>query len=841
MMGSLRNEFAALGFLTMAILVMFREAALLQGTFFVQDVMVQNYPFRDFFSRSLKELSLPLWCPEINFGFPLFAEGQAGALYFFNVLTALLLPTYAGNNYNLIFHLWLAGAGTYVFLRLLSCRSVAALFGALTFSLSGFLIVRAMSFNYVDACSWMPMLFALVELSVSPRRRNLGGLLAGRMVYFVLGSLIVGLQFMAGHPQATVYAVGAALLYGLFRGALQRCDLGYFLMLLSVPLLGAALAGVQLIPTLELAQLSARGGGVGIERFLSMSLPPERLITFLLPNYFGNSSTGSYWSTEAGFFIQLCGYVGVLPLMFALFACRSRSDQATAFFFGFCAMSLTLVLGRYTGLFELLYGIPGLSYFRIPTRFLQWFAFGAAILAGLGMDHLLRAETVRRNKFVLWMGGGALAVIIAFAWVNRKVLLISAAELQTTWGSSLVQYQADIQVEVIRSVVLVVTGVVCLIAGMRSKRNRMTWAALAVLVTTGDLYSFGRKFNGVIDQQVFVRTPKSASFIRADAPDVGGMSPRIFSVISERNSPYDWHGGWVLDQTSYRKYTETLRMYTGSLYGLANIRPGWSPLHLLSHWELAGGYPDASRSAGGYSDYAEFASLADVQYVVSYQPLKHADLTLAFEEGVRIYRPSASTSRAQLLSRFRVIENAGERLGYMRSRYFDPRRELVLDREPTDYVAPRQARSSPEVKVMSYEEDKVELGLSDHGGGFVLLRDTYYPGWRAWVDGIEREIYRANHVFRAVYAPAGSDRVLFRYDPQSFRVGVWVSGAALIALIPLCLLGRRPPREISIRDAAVAVHRVKAWSLQIMLIILLHGLVTKWPLWSGVLTRSSVL
>ena len=52
----------------------------LEFAFFIQDVMVQNYPFRDFYSAALKEWSLPLWHPGINCGFPLFAEGQAGVL-----------------------------------------------------------------------------------------------------------------------------------------------------------------------------------------------------------------------------------------------------------------------------------------------------------------------------------------------------------------------------------------------------------------------------------------------------------------------------------------------------------------------------------------------------------------------------------------------------------------------------------------------------------------------------------------------------------------------------------------------------------------------------------------
>ncbi len=90
-----------------------------------------------------------------------------------------------------------------------------------------------------------------------------------------------------------------------------------------------AVAAVQILPTVELVQLSGRSEGLGFEEFAKMSLPPERLIAFLVPNAFGNPSTGTYWGREAGFFIQLCPYFGVLPLVLA-YPCPSiRTSGAT--------------------------------------------------------------------------------------------------------------------------------------------------------------------------------------------------------------------------------------------------------------------------------------------------------------------------------------------------------------------------------------------------------------------------------------------------------------------------------------------------------------------------------
>ena len=96
--GEWQRDFGALSVLGAAVAVFFWPAAALEGAFFVQDVMVQNHPFRDFFARALRAGQLPLWNAAINCGFPLFAEGQAGPLYPPNVVLALLLPTWAALN-----------------------------------------------------------------------------------------------------------------------------------------------------------------------------------------------------------------------------------------------------------------------------------------------------------------------------------------------------------------------------------------------------------------------------------------------------------------------------------------------------------------------------------------------------------------------------------------------------------------------------------------------------------------------------------------------------------------------------------------------------------------------
>jgi len=659
----------------------------------------------------------------------------------------------------------------------------------------------------------MPVFFALAELGA--RRRG--------WVFLLLAVGVAGLQLLAGHPQAAGYALLAGVGYGIFRGWQQGTGRGFlFAVGLGVPLAGGVLAAVQLLPTAELLQVSVRGGGLSWEQFAGMSLPPERLITLLLPDFFGNSGTGSYWGREAGFFIQLCAYTGVLPLLFGLAALRERRDGLTGFFGALCGLALVLSLGRFTRVYAVLYGIPGLDFFRIPTRFLLWFAFGAAVLSGLGLDRILaRGESGPRRG---WWALGVLLLLAAggMVWLNREVLTASSAVLGARGGEALVQYGRELRGDLLRLVLLVGAGGWILAGGGR-RRERWLAALAAPLLVYADLYSFGRDFNGLIDPEVYLRPPPAASAIAADAVSPRGMAPRILSLVSEKNAPYDWHGGWVLDQSSYRKYPGTLRLYTGGLYGLANSLPGWSPLHPRRHWEFVRGYPG-------------FADLAGVEYVVSYRPVSHPGLEPIFDGEVKVYRNRTALPRAYLVGNYRVIADGPRRLQYMRSPRFDPRREVVLEEEPEAGAAAGRG----EVRVEAYAAEKVSLRLGERTGGLLVLSDTFYPGWRAYVDGKEQPILRANHVFRAVEVPSGAQKVVFHFRPGSFRIGGWLSGASWAALLLLLVVFRRQtgvPASLPETTGSAA----KIWTVQGVLIVLIHALVTQWPLWAGALERSCVL
>jgi len=103
--------------------------------------------------------------------------------------------------------------------------------------------------------------------------------------------------------------------------------------------------------------------------------------------------------------------------------------------------------------------------------------------------------------------------------------------------------------------------------------------------------------------------------------------------------------------------------------------------------------------------------------------------------------------------------------------------------DETVYLAPSSppaGESSPmpstgTVTIRRYAPEQIEVDVSSPTPAFLVLTDSYYPGWHAWVDGDPTPVLRADLLFRAVWVPAGEHRVRFAFQPDSLRWGALIS------------------------------------------------------------------
>lgn len=117
---------------------------------------------------------------------------------------------------------------------------------------------------------------------------------------------------------------------------------------------------------------------------------------------------------------------------------------------------------------------------------------------------------------------------------------------------------------------------------------------------------------------------------------------------------------------------------------------------------------------------------------------------------------------------------------------FDIKKQIVVEGSLTDNQLSGNNSSIEDgsrATVSDYKDEQVKIDVSMENQGFLVLLDQYYPGWKAYVDGKETEIYPTDYVFRSVYLEKGNHKVEFIYDPLSYKVGKYISLGTILLLI----------------------------------------------------------
>lgn len=157
---------------------------------------------------------------------------------------------------------------------------------------------------------------------------------------------------------------------------------------------------------------------------------------------------------------------------------------------------------------------------------------------------------------------------------------------------------------------------------------------------------------------------------------------------------------------------------------------------------------------------------------------------------VAVFQNTAAFPRAFVVPEARAMPSLEAAQDAMIRAPFNPSREVILSPSEDEIGAlpgghkatPDSGRPSP-ASVEGLTADAFQLRVATPTDGFLVVSDTYYPGWRAWVDGQEQPVLRGDLLFRVVRVPAGEHVVRFAFDPASVKVGLLVSVAALTVII----------------------------------------------------------
>jgi hypothetical protein len=592
----------------------------------------------------------------------------------------------------------------------------------------------------VEVMAWLPLVFLLLEKA----------LLKKKLTYAVFAGFFFGVSALAGHPQTSHGMVFVLVVHTAYRAAAiyvkerNKNIALYATAMLAVFLgIGVLIAAAQILPTYELVKESTRGSAVALDYAAkSAQLSLRDAVLLIVPNYFG-ALTRPYWGDID--ISQNIIYVGVAPLLLAglaLLGARKRPDMI--YFFVMTVFFLLLSLGENGPVFSLLYQyVPGFKYFRGPANTLFLYTFFAALLSGYGFSSL--AGGLRKRSLLLYTGVVLLFCIVLYQLSPGPPTAIAAPAAENIQSG----FQAFLGLFFLSAIIMFIS--------VSYPRFRNYCFAALLVVTFIDLYlHFSDSATIAVKEapRIYEKQTDLITAIKKDSGVEAGDGPGIELNKSE------------VEQGLFRIYTKPEGVPGTLIFGINRamlfrtfLVEGFEPLEISRHRRLIDTLSPRNLD--------NLLKMTNVKYI-----------TKIDSGNVDVQRYLYPLPRTYVVYNAKFMENDDRVLEELA--VFDPASEVIISGKGMDITGQTTDASYRVSRVSRYTGSLVEIRTQSRKDGFLVLSDTFYPGWQAWIDDVEYPVMRANYDFRAVQLPAGEHTVVFKFTSRYLRSGLFISLAGLL-------------------------------------------------------------
>lgn len=707
---------------------------------------------------------MPLWCPYSAAGFPLYAEGQSGASYLPIWPFYAILPFAQAYNYSLIAHVMWMSTGLYFLFRKCRYASNAALCGAVCCAFSGYVIRKLMFVNYIQALSWLPWLLLIITFQPGFKRTTV-------MHTIIPGSIILALICFAGHPQVIFIAVSVFWFYGLF-GPVCLPVGQKITVLAAVTLSGLLLGSGQLLPTAGLAIHSTRGFLNSQNMFSSqMPLPPAYLPNLFLNDPFGNAAAGTFdISRWPAYEWELNIFIGLTAFSLALAA--PLTSRRVRFFWACIFTGLLLSLGAFSLSTFIFQHIPFADLFRAPARWAILIVFG---FAGL-LTHTVNG---------LGFEDGRKTCRLFFTRSLPGLLVLFAAGWLIVWQNGVWETHPQIPRAFYGAFLFLFFVVLLLLA--RWKTGHRQLVLLIPLVMVSELFWAHHVYPSSADKTMVLEPPEGLAFIEDRDARVLSLYHSTSPLVTE-----NWHGGWIEgEHGDYTMLKDTFPMYSGMLHNIRLLTfDEWSPLHY-----------------SGYTRWAFDARKLE-PYIIKYFDIRY----VCSPSSNRLFRGRTVTGKNNWVIDEIQEENRGKAVDFRTPVFTEAddtqimasiaerpvtAPEILIKGQAVPHMS-RQWCETGEVSMERRTDHQKELTVSADTACCVVISDAFDPGWTAVGDTEPIPIYRGDLLFQTLLLPAGNHTLSLRYQPVSYRLGLFVSLVTLFFL--LCLFMVRFQLDFHLRE-----------------------------------------
>jgi hypothetical protein len=783
-------DFIAILFFAILLIIFFSDYIFSGYIFFHNDLPTVHYPLKSFIKEEYSKGNIPLWSPYTGAGSPILAYGELLPFYPFNIVPFYLFSISNAFTFNIIVHLFLCGLFIYLYTRIIGLKPYVSILSSISFGFSAFCILHIHILNLLIGAIWLPLILFFIELYIQK----------DRLIILFCASFVHIIQFFGGHPQAAVYSFIITVPYLIFRYAktrqynskikkIAKLLITLLLFLSPIPFFSA----IQMIPTLELTDLSMRKGGVADA--LSAYNVPGDYINYIFPTWFFGRKEGllgariSY--TDFGW--DFINYIGLIPFILALIAFFKVKNEYVDFFSIVFLGSSVLQLGFLTPLYLLLSYIPGIKYFLNPSRFSQDSTFALVILACFGFNYLITKESRYRDiKEFLKSRGVFFAIYL--------LLLIYPCITELAFTRCVIVHPPN-SFFGLHTIPTLVIGFLFVVSIIFLKKN---WIIVPIFILTIiDLFIFGYNYNprihpiqaeSITDQIKYLKEDKEPFriFSHFRKGSLADSTHKIFEnilLVPDLNCYYD------LSSTAARlslrikrlnQINDLIEKELNELFSIKNIkkypvntlksikRDKESDNRIIEPINTINAIQEDSVMQSVYKEN-QVIDLSNIKYILTPYFLSHPKFKLIFKEPVKVYQNLNCSKRAFFVNQGEEISMENQLLAIMRNAMTNLKKTVLLENE-NDKPIYNPTPPIYNCMITNYEPLKIELELDVDQPGYLVLSDTYYPGWKASIDNKEVKILKADYLYRALRIEnQGKHLITFGYEPLSFRIGLYLS------------------------------------------------------------------
>ncbi len=691
-----------------------------------------------------------LWDPYNFLGFPLLgAVDRIGLFYPVRLLFYLITMIFPQKywiffaTYYSLFHMSIAGIGTFLFVKnCLKFKPSSAFVAGLVYCFSGSLLFVGIFTNVVTGPAMLPL--QLYCMFRAYERKS--------WKWAIIGGFVSAPLLLSGYTSTFIYNNMLVSLFVLLyfvrdlKGLLKFAS--YVVIFNIIPIL---LSLSVLLPSIELKTLAVRQQ-LNLLGASGHSFALDGLTNYVIPYLFGIENSGNMYA-----------YIGIIPLVLVFIAFKYSKNAITLIASSLAFLFFVLSTANFTFIYDIFYKlVPFYSQFRFHS-FLQYLvAFCIALLAGKGMSLILEYKISPEQAtsyfkrlltfFVLTLVFFTLMKTVNMALFNLPVLdtVISA---------------------ITKSLFFIAAGFLVIHFGYESK-SRLVGILLTIIILL-DLFT------------LISRTPYVNSL----------HDPRTFNSKSEVIERYEN----TVKLNSSRMYLHESTLRYNSAVEKINQIGGFHGLTPLAYSTLV----DYHTKDFWIPPKSPLLDIWGVQYIFTTRELKKDELTnvelvekqslsakdndkflttngtwVAPKTDIFVYENIDYIPHAHLVTDWKTVSTDSQALKLMNES--DLHKTAIITSDEQIITPPSKDQKLSDAILMTYRSSYAKVQTTNDDAALLVLSDSYYPGWSAYIDGKKSKIYKTNIATRGVFVPAGEHIVEFVYNPWSLYIGIVISGITVL-------------------------------------------------------------